>query len=183
MIPARLTSPTVGLSPTTPQADAGQTIDPSVSVPTATAPKLADTAAAEPELEPHGFRSSTKGFRHCPPRALQPLDEWLERMLAHSLMLAFASRIAPAARSRSARWASWVGMEPSSASEPAVVVIRSAVSMLSLSSTGMPWSGPRAPLAARSWSSASASASASGLVSMIDWSATSFRSMASIRSR
>ena len=53
---------------------------------------------------------------------------------------------------------------------PAVVVIRSAVSMLSLSSTGMPCSGPRAPLAARSRSSASAMDRASGLVSMMDWS-------------
>src|SRR5690348_18510015 len=88
--------------PTMPLADAGHTIEPSVSVPTATAPKLADTAAAEPELEPHGFRSSTNGLRHCPPRALQPLDERLDLMLAHSLMFALASRMAPAARSRSA---------------------------------------------------------------------------------
>ena len=153
MIPARLTSPTVGLMPTTPLADAGQTIEPSVSVPTATAPKLADTAAAEPELEPQGLRSSTNGLRHWPPRALQPLDERLERMLAHSLMFALASRTAPAARSRSATCESWVAIEPSSASEPAVVVIRSAVSMLSLRSTGMPWSGPRGPFAARSSSS------------------------------
>ena len=171
------------MSPTTPQADAGQTIEPSVSVPTATAPKLADTAAAEPELEPHGFRSSTNGFRHCPPRALQPLDEWFERMLAHSLMLAFASRMAPAARSRSARWASWAGMEPSSASEPAVVVIRSAVSMLSLSSTGMPWSGPRGSLGRALLVERLGQRERLRLVSMIDWSATPVRSMAAIRSR
>src|SRR5215210_5332380 len=81
MMPARLTRPTVGLMPTTPLADAGQTIDPSVSVPTATAPKLAETAAPEPELEPQGLRSKTNGLRHCPPRALHPLDERVERML------------------------------------------------------------------------------------------------------
>src|SRR5205814_5733588 len=102
-MPARLTSPTVGLMPTTPLVDAGQTIEPSVSVPIATAPKLADTATADPELDPQGFRSSTYGLRHWPPRALQPLVDRLERMLAHSLMLVLASRTAPAARSRSAR--------------------------------------------------------------------------------
>src|SRR5438105_15450994 len=55
--PARLVRPTVGLIPTTPLALAGQTMLPSVSVPSETALKLADTAAAEPELEPHGLRS------------------------------------------------------------------------------------------------------------------------------
>ena len=37
----------------------------------------------------------------------------------------------------------WAAMEPTRASEPAVVIMRSAVSMLSLISTGMPCSGPR----------------------------------------
>ncbi len=55
--PARLTRPTVGLSPTTPLVVAGQTIEPSVSVPTATGHRLALTATPEPLLEPHGFRS------------------------------------------------------------------------------------------------------------------------------
>src|SRR5207247_9212886 len=55
--PALLTSPTVGLMPTTPFALAGQTILPSVSVPMETAVRFADGAAPEPELEPHGFLS------------------------------------------------------------------------------------------------------------------------------
>ena len=59
MIPARLTSPTVGLMPTMPLADDGQTMEPSVSVPMAAAARLADTAVPEPELDPHGFRSRT----------------------------------------------------------------------------------------------------------------------------
>src|SRR5919112_5094392 len=96
MIPDRLRRPTVGLRPTTPFAEAGHTIEPSVSVPTAAAPRLALTATADPELEPHGLRSSTYGFRHCPPRALQPLVDRVDRMLAHSLMLVLASRMAPA---------------------------------------------------------------------------------------
>ena len=56
-MPARLTSPTVGLMPTMPFAVDGQTMDPSVSVPMAAAARLAETAAPEPELEPHGLRS------------------------------------------------------------------------------------------------------------------------------
>src|SRR5215211_9207717 len=66
--PARLTSPSVGLMPTMPLTEDGQTIEPSVSVPTATAQRFADTATPEPELEPHGLRSGSYGFTHWPPR-------------------------------------------------------------------------------------------------------------------
>ena len=58
MMPSRLIRPTVGLSPTTPQIDAGDTIDPSVSVPIAMATNPAATAAAEPELDPLVLRSN-----------------------------------------------------------------------------------------------------------------------------
>jgi hypothetical protein len=43
--------------PTTPQIVAGQTIDPSVSLPIDAAHKFADAAMPEPELDPHGLRS------------------------------------------------------------------------------------------------------------------------------
>ena len=59
MIPERLVSPTVGLMPTIPLAEDGHTIEPSVSVPMASAHRFADTAAPDPELEPQGLRSST----------------------------------------------------------------------------------------------------------------------------
>jgi hypothetical protein len=75
MTPARLTRPRVGLIPTIPFVAAGQVMDPSVSVPTETAQRFAATAVPEPELDPHGLRSSTNGFFACPPRALHPLDE------------------------------------------------------------------------------------------------------------
>src|SRR5690349_14836801 len=75
MTPARLVSPTAGLMPTTPLIEAGQRIEPSVSVPTEEAQRLAATAVAEPELEPQGVRSSAYGLSACPPRALHPLDE------------------------------------------------------------------------------------------------------------
>src|SRR5215467_3537173 len=98
IIPARLIKPTVGLIPTIPFAEEGQTTDPSVSVPTAAAQRFAETATPDPELEPQGFRSSAYGFTVWPPRPLHPLVEWLERMLAHSLRFVFPMITAPASR-------------------------------------------------------------------------------------
>ena len=49
--------PMVGLSPTTPLTPAGETMLPSVSVPSETAVRLAEAAAADPELEPLGLRA------------------------------------------------------------------------------------------------------------------------------
>ena len=57
-IPRRLTRPTVGFKPTMPLIEAGLTMEPSVSEPTAAAHKSAATATAYPELEPDGLRSS-----------------------------------------------------------------------------------------------------------------------------
>src|SRR5436309_3801907 len=130
--PERLTRPTVGLMPTIPLAEDGLTIEPSVSVPTATAQRLAATATAEPELEPEGMRSRQYGLFVSPPRPLHPLVEWLERMLAHSLRFVLPKSTTPARRKRWSRNASFGGLEPTRASEPAVVAIRSAESMLSL---------------------------------------------------
>ena len=52
MIPWRLTEPSVGLMPTTPLLWAGQMTEPLVSAPKAPMQRLAETATAEPELEP-----------------------------------------------------------------------------------------------------------------------------------
>ena len=57
MMPLRLSRPTVGLRPTKPFTEDGDTTEPSVSVPMATAHRLAATAAPEPELEPLVERS------------------------------------------------------------------------------------------------------------------------------
>src|SRR6185369_12971332 len=97
-MPARLINPSVGLMPTSELAFDGQTTEPSVSVPTPIAARLAAIAAPVPELEPQGLRSSTYGFFVWPPRPLQPLLEWLERKLAHSLRLVFPMITAPASR-------------------------------------------------------------------------------------
>src|ERR1700688_88413 len=115
MMPQRLSNPSVGFMPTRPFAEDGQTTEPSVSVPTASAHRLADTAAPEPELEPQGLRSRAYGFLVRPPRPLQPLVEWLERMCAHSLRLVLPRMTAPAARSFLATNESWGGRDPSKA--------------------------------------------------------------------
>src|SRR5204862_7937662 len=91
-MPARETRPSVGLIPTSEHAADGQTIEPSVSVPTPSAAKFAAIAAAVPELEPQGLRASAYACWHWPPRQLHPLDELLDRKLAHSERFAFPSR-------------------------------------------------------------------------------------------
>ena len=58
-IPDRLRSPNVGLIPASAFAPDGQTIEPSVSVPTATVARSAAATTPDPELEPHGLRSRT----------------------------------------------------------------------------------------------------------------------------
>src|SRR5262249_3197024 len=105
-IPVLLIRPTVGLMPTMPQACAGLTLDPSVSVPTASGVSPAATATAEPELEPDGLRPEPCGLTACPPSVDQPLDDWVERKLAHSDRLALPRMTASAARSLPIRKAS-----------------------------------------------------------------------------
>src|SRR5262245_46487357 len=75
----RDTRPMVGLMRTRPLAAEGHTIEPSVSVPTAMAARLAATAAPEPDDEPQALRSSAYGLRVSPPTALQPLVDSDER--------------------------------------------------------------------------------------------------------
>ena len=91
----------MGLMPTTPLSAAGQRIEPSVSVPTATGANPAATPAPEPELEPPGERSSDVRIAAlATDAALHPLDERLPRKFAHSERLVFPMTTAPAARSR-----------------------------------------------------------------------------------
>ena len=57
MMPSCDSRPSVGFSPTTRLLPAGQTTEPSVSVPTAAAHRLAAGATADPELDPQGSKS------------------------------------------------------------------------------------------------------------------------------
>ena len=163
-IPLRLTRPRVGLMPTTPQTFDGDTIDPSVSVPTATGARRAAIATADPELDPDGLRPVPCGLAAWPPSELHPLLELVERKFAHSERLALPMITAPASRSLVTRNASSAAA-PSSAGEPAVAGSGCAA-MLSLISTGMPSSGPRAWPPALALSLARACAPASGLTAM-----------------
>src|SRR6476660_7582764 len=99
MMPLRLHKPTVGLIPTSALTEAGETMDPSVSVPTHIVLRLAAAAEPDPALEPEGFLSSIYGHLDCPPRLLHPLQECEERKFAHSLRLVFPSSTTPARRS------------------------------------------------------------------------------------
>src|ERR1700733_825245 len=104
-------------------------------------------------------------------------------MFAHSLRFVFPRITAPASRNLCATVESLGACEPSSAKEPAVVIILSAVSMLSLIRIGIPCSGPRGPLSLRSLSIASAIDGASGFSSMIALRAGPCLSIASMRAR
>ena len=104
-----------------PLTDAGQVIEPSVSVPSAIGAKFKATATAEPELEPHGLRVTSWALWVCPPIALQPDDEYDERKLAHSLKFALPKIIAPAWRNCLTTTASLLVTLFLSANEPAVV--------------------------------------------------------------
>src|SRR5437588_8314515 len=167
-MPARLIKPSVVLIPTNEFAFEGQTTEPSVSVPIPIVARFAAIAAPVPELEPQGFRSSTYGFFVWPPRPLQPLVEWLERKLAHSLRFVLPMITAPASRRRLVTNESCGGIDPPSASEPAVVVMRSWVSMLSLMITGIPCRRPRVRPALRSLPISDAMCNASGFNSMTE---------------
>src|SRR5215468_6870614 len=118
-MPVLLTRPSVGLMPTMPHACDGLTIEPSVSVPTASGASPAATATPEPELEPDGLRPAPCGLTAWPPSVDQPLDDWVDRKLAHSDRLALPRSTALAARSPPMRKASSAAA-PSSAGEPAV---------------------------------------------------------------
>src|SRR5260370_9572434 len=126
-MPEGLMSPGVGLIPTTPLADDGQTIEPSVSVPTATVHRFAEVAAPDPELEPQALRSSAYGFFVSPPRPLQPLVAWLERMFAHSLRLVLPRVTAPHSRMFRSTAASPLRSHPPNPTEPAAPPLSSPV--------------------------------------------------------
>src|SRR5215472_8087757 len=179
--PARLVRPTVGLIPTTPLALAGQTTLPSVSVPNETAAKLAEAAAADPELEPHGLRLIPYGLCVWPPRPDQPLIDSNERKFAHSDRLVLPRMTAPPARRFAATVESRNAGVPTKANDPALVCILSAVSILSLSSTGMPCKGPSTTPFLRSASALRAIANASGLSSITALTPGPFWSNAMIR--
>ena len=145
MMPCCETSPIVGLIPTRFCSPAGQRIEPSVSVPTASVARLAAAAVAEP-----GRRSARIEIEHVRVAGeAAPGAPAVERREAAEVRPLRQVRLAEhdrhrrrGAGRRSARPVAPCcrrapGIRPSSA-------IRSSVAMLSLTITGMPCSGPRA---------------------------------------
>src|SRR5258708_5249671 len=119
--------PTVGFRPTIRLLEAGQVIEPSVSVPRAAAHILVAAATVEPEVEREAVQFKTYGFGVKPPRPLHPFRQVQEdgqganpRKFAHSERLALPRIIAPAARKQLVRGASAGTRLPSNAKDPAV---------------------------------------------------------------
>ena len=92
----RLTRPTLGLNPTIPLIEAGQVMEPLVSVPIAPQANPAATAAALPDDDPQALRSIAWGLRVSPPIALHPLVDPFDLILAHSERLALPRTRPPA---------------------------------------------------------------------------------------
>ena len=96
MIPVLDHNPIVGLIPTNPFTELGETTDPSVSVPIATVHRFAEVPDPDPALDPDGLRSRIYGHLVCRPRLLQPLVLRVDRKFAHSLRFVLPSNTAPA---------------------------------------------------------------------------------------
>src|SRR5262245_38965306 len=116
IIPAGLTSPRVGRTPTRLLAEAGDRIDWPVSEPVPSTPKLAAIAAPVPPLEPPGVRDKSYGFRVWPPSELTVVP-----LHASSIRLALAITIAPASRSRLTTKPSDAGIDFANVTDPPVV--------------------------------------------------------------
>ena len=150
-IPARLTRPNVGFRPTMPQHDAGQRIEPPVSVPGAAATMPDASAAPDPPLEPPGTRVGSCGFLHEPKCGF-----WLVVPQASSWVASLATVTAPAAANRATTSASRSGTW-SRKSELPYVVVMPPVSIRSFQPTGTPASGPGSRPSASARSTAAAS--------------------------
>ena len=142
IMPCRLTSGTVGLSPTRLCTAAGPRIDPPVSSAIATVTKLVATPEPLPLDDPLALRLGSYAFRICP-----PADAVLKYPAAYSPIVDFPTMTAPARRSFSTTVASRFGTKSLNRIDPYVVGM-SLVSTWSLTSTGMQWSGPVGPDAA-----------------------------------
>lgn len=77
------THPIVVFRPTMAFREAGEIIDPSVSVPNDTVTIFVDTDTAEPVLEPDGSASITYADTVCPPRPLHPFGAFISLNLKH----------------------------------------------------------------------------------------------------
>ena len=150
------TRPWVGLRPTMPQKLAGIRIDPAPSVPTASGPRPAATAAAAPPLDPPAVRPRSQGLWVTPVSGLS-----VTAFQPHSGVVVLPTSTAPCSRSRATAGASTVhGPARSTVREPRSVG-HPLVSSRSLTEVGTPSSSPAGSPAAHLRSDARAAASAS----------------------
>ncbi len=152
----RARTPNDGFMPNTPQNAAGILTDPAPSVPWATGPMPAATAAADPPLDPPDVRDSPHGLRvgpisRLPASPFQPNSE----------VFVFPRMMAPAARRRSTTTESVPGTQSFESRDPNVVR-KPRVGVRSLMEIGIPSKGRGGPSFA---SSASSTRRASALAS------------------
>ena len=150
-----------------PLSEPGQTSEPSVSVPSRRGGEAGRHRRAAARARAAGAAVQHIGVRHQPadPRPAADRMRRADVRPFAQIRLAQDDRRPPRAAARPPARRDGVTLS-ASASEPAVVGIGSAVSILSFTRIGMPCSGPRGPLALRSASSARASSMASGLTAM-----------------
>src|SRR5436190_15628212 len=117
-MPVRLTSPTVGLSPTRLLMEDGARMLPPVSVPSPTVPRLAARATPVPPLDPPLAYARLYGLRVNPGSTELMLSA---SPIASSDSDALASKIAPAARRRLATNASLPGTKSLNKATPELV--------------------------------------------------------------
>ena len=123
--------------PTTPFTEAGQVIEPLVSVPIETGTKPCAIAAALPELEPQGLYFKLNGLLVWPLILVQPLVEGLPRKFAHSERFALPRIMNPDSLSFLTNGASFLCRLFLNAKEPAVLAMP-IESMLSFKRIGTP---------------------------------------------
>src|SRR4051794_15331511 len=97
--PVRGTNPKLGRSPVAPQVDDGETIEPSVSDPTANATHPATVADAGPADEPLDPCERFHGFRVTPPNQWSPIANSPSVSLAMSTAPASSKRLTTVASS------------------------------------------------------------------------------------
>jgi hypothetical protein len=124
-----------------PQNAAGIRIEPAPSLPWASGPRPAATAAAAPPLDPPGVLARFQGLKEgpntrFPESPFQP----------SSGVFVFPNMTAPAAYNRSTMGESSSGIQPGSINEPRAVRMPR-VGVRSLIETGMPASGGASPAA------------------------------------
>jgi len=170
-------NPAVGFRPARPQNAAGVRIEPPPSVPVASGTRPAASAAPDPPDEPPGDHSSPHGFRVGPKTSLS-VHPWN----ANSGMFVLPRTIAPAATIRSTVISLRSAAGRSSIVREPKFVTLPTTSVVSLTRSGRPASGPSAPRSSRARASATASSGHSAVTAFSAGFSRSIRAIDSFTS-